>query len=379
MRLRRLLVLPVSVAVLAFLGFAGWLFSLPHAERAPPPAAISLEERDVTLEALRPPKRERPVVAIIGLNESTETTDYLMPYGILKRADVAQVLLVSARGGAVRLYPALSVESELSMAEFDRRYPEGADYVVVPAMEPNDAPEILEWMRAQSAGGARIIGVCAGATVVANAGLLDDRRATTHWFYLGGLLKRHPEVMPVAGRRYVVDGNVATTTGISASLPMSLTLVEAIGGRARAEEVAQSLGVAHWDARHRSADFGLTRAFASTVMGNVVAFWNKEGLPLHLTPGMDEVVLAMQADAWSRTYRSSVQTVSSGKETVRSLNGVRIHPDRIEAEYAGQSPLPALEGRVVLEALDENLAAIAARYGQSTAEVVAMQLEYRWP
>ena len=60
-------------------------------------------------EALRPPKRERPVVAVIGLNDATETTDYIMPTGILRRADVADVYLVASQAGPVRLYPALQV------------------------------------------------------------------------------------------------------------------------------------------------------------------------------------------------------------------------------------------------------------------------------
>jgi hypothetical protein len=49
--------------------------------RAPP--AIAQDERDATIAALKPPKRQRPLIAIIGINDATETTDYLMPYGIL--------------------------------------------------------------------------------------------------------------------------------------------------------------------------------------------------------------------------------------------------------------------------------------------------------
>ena len=375
---RRMLILLTIVLIIGAGGFAAWLFSLPETTRSEAPGPIAMQEREATLKALRPAKRERPVIAIVGLNDATETTDYLMPYGVLKRADVADVFLVSTEGGPVQLYPALSVESELSIAEFDQRFQQGADYVIVPAMEPNDAPKVLEWLQAQSKGGAMVIGVCAGATVVANAGMLDGRRATSHWFYLPDMLERHPAIQSVADRRYVIDGNLATTTGISASMPMSLTLVEAIAGREKAIEVARSVGLEHWDAAHRSADFGLTRSFATTVMGNIVAFWKKESLPLPLQPDMDEIVLALQADAWSRTYRSKIYTVSTDESPVATRNGVRIRPDRVISGLPAESPLPGVQGQAAMPSLDANLEAISARYGRATANVVAMQLEYRW-
>jgi len=76
----------------------------------------------------------------------------------------------------------------------------------------------------------------------------------------------------------VVDGGVATTTGISASMPMSLTLIEAIAGREKAETVGRDLGLKHWDVRHDSEAFQFTRPFALTAIGNMVAFWNRERL-----------------------------------------------------------------------------------------------------
>src|SRR5690606_7367549 len=149
------------------------------------------------------------------------------------------VMLLATEPGPVRLYPALTVEPDATIAEFDARYPDGADYVIVPAMSRDDDPAALRWIQAQSAKGATIIGVCVGATAVGEAGLLDGRRATTHWFYVRALRRSNPQATYVPDRRIVVDGNVATTTGISASMPLALTLVEAVAGRARAEAVAR--------------------------------------------------------------------------------------------------------------------------------------------
>ena len=171
----------LAVALAAAVGLA-WIFWLPPApeRRAMPP--IPQAETDAALAALKPPKRQRPLVAIVGINDSTEATDYLMPFGILRRADIADVVALAMEPGPVTLYPALRVMPQATVAEFDARHPKGADYVIVPAMEPDDDPAALEWIRGQATKGAIVIGVCAGAKVVGNAGLLDRKRATTHWF-----------------------------------------------------------------------------------------------------------------------------------------------------------------------------------------------------
>src|SRR3546814_9084266 len=83
------------------------------------------------LEALKPPKRRRPIVVVIGLNDATETTDYLVPTGILRRADIADVLMLAADPGPVHLYPALNaVAPDATIAEFDAAHPGGAEYEI---------------------------------------------------------------------------------------------------------------------------------------------------------------------------------------------------------------------------------------------------------
>lgn len=373
---RRLLWGALAAPLLVAAGLGGWIATLPP---APPPmtaAQVPADETAATLAALKPVKRARPVVAVLGAggDTMTETTDYVMPYGILRRADVADVLALSTEPGPLKLYPALAAEPDATTAEFDRRYPDGADYVVVPAMGRDDDPVVLAWLRAQSAKGAKVIGICAGAKVAAAAGLLDQRRATTHWFYRARLPKDHPGLTVVDDRRFVVDRNVATTTGISASMPMMLTLIEAIGGRAKAEAVAADLGVASWDARHASAAFRFSRPFATTVLGNSLAVWDRETLGAPLADGMDEVSLALAADAWSRTFRSRVVTYAPNEEPVTTRSGLRLRPERIAARWPAEERI-GLAGRPA-QVLDDTLARIAKRYGADTAGLVATQLEY---
>ena len=364
-----------AVVVFALAG-GGWLLSLPPAPAALVAPPITDQEAGATVAALKPPKRNRPLIAIIGINDATETTDYLMPYGILRRADVADVVALATGPGPVKLYPALHVEPQATVAAFDAQHPDGADYVIVPAMSRDDDPVALEWIRSQAKKGAKVISVCAGAKVVGKAGLLDGKRATTHWYYLKELRESNPTLRYVANRRLVVDQGVATTTGITASMPMMLTLVEAIAGRQKAEATARALGLDRWDARHASDAFKFTRPFALTAIRNMLAFWGHEQVGVKLEPGLDEVSLALVADAWSRTYRSSSVTFAATGGAIESRNGIRIIPDQTVANWSAGHLLPAIASEQPAKALDGALKAIATRYGQRTADFVAMQLEY---
>jgi putative intracellular protease/amidase len=355
----------------------GLILALPTAPANSTASVIAHDEADATLAALQPPKRPRPLIAIIGINDATEVTDYLLPYGILRRADVAEVVALATQPGPVTLYPAaLKVEPQATVADFDAQHPEGADYVIVPAMSRDDDAAALQWIRSQAEKGAIVIGVCVGATVVANTGLLDGRRATTHWYYRDGMLDSHPTIRYVKDRRFVVDRGVATTTGITASIPMSLTLIEAIAGRDKAEAVGRDLGVLHRDARHYSDAFKITRPFALTVMGNRLALWNRERLGMGLAHGVDEVSLALVADAWSRTYRSRVTTFAASADAVQTRGGLRIVPDQVAASWRADRLLPAVGSLSPANTLDQTLRDIGERYGTRTTSVVAMQLEY---
>ncbi len=376
MSMRYLIWAGLALIALPLAGFGLWLATLPTTPAGVAPSAVPQAEVDAMLAALKPPKRARPLVAIVGLNDATETTDYLMPTGILRRADIADVVTLSTEPGPVKLYPALTVEADTTIEAFDARHPEGADYVIVPAMNRDDDPAVSVWLRKQAKGGAVIVAICAGAKVVAAAGLLDNRRATTHWYYLKNLLKSHSSIRYAADRRIVVDQGIATTTGITASMPMMLTLIEAIAGRDKAEAVANDLGLDRWDARHDSAAFKLTRPFAIAVLGNHLALWGQDRFGIALEPGLDEVSLALVADAWSRTYRSRVELLATSQAAVTTRSSVRLLPDRVTAVWSGGRLPHEWASKRPAEALDEALQNIGARYGQATAHIVAMQLEY---
>ncbi|MEQ1866541.1 MAG: DJ-1/PfpI family protein [Micropepsaceae bacterium] len=364
----------LTVVTLVLLFVAGVFAFIPGERRsAAAPAVISLDETARTLAALKPPKRARPVIAVIGANDGTETTDYLVPYGVLKRSGVADVFALSTKSGPVTLMPALTVMPDMTAAVFVKRYPDGADYVIVPALhDPRDVA-VRDFIKAQAASGATIVSICDGTLVLANAGLLEGRSATGHWFWIDSVAKAHPTMHRVRDRRYVADRGVVTSTGISSSIPVSLALVEAIGGRERAAALAHEIGARGWDAAHDSGAFHLIRDDIWMVLGNLfVGLWSSETVGVRVADGADVIAAAFMADSYGRTFRS--RAVALGSQPFRTAEGLEILPDSGGATPDFVVELPQSQPA---HALDMALAGVKARYGDATAAFVRVQLEDR--
>lgn len=122
----------------------------------------------------------------------------------------------------------------------------GADTVIVPscrdAAEPPPAA-LVDAVRAAHEAGARVASLCTGAFVLAEAGLLDGRRATTHWAHTALLHERYPAVRVDPDVLYVDEGSVLTSAGKAAGLDLCLHLVRTDHGTAVANALARSLVV----------------------------------------------------------------------------------------------------------------------------------------
>lgn len=121
-----------------------------------------------------------------------------------------------------------------------------ADTVIVPAWADVDVPppaDLVEAVRAAHTAGARVASLCTGAFVLAAAGLLDGRRATTHWAHTAELAARHPRVEVDPDVLYVDNGTVLTSAGKAAALDLCLHLVRLDHGSSVANAVARRLVV----------------------------------------------------------------------------------------------------------------------------------------
>src|SRR3954447_1447390 len=102
-------------------------------------------------------------------------------------------------------------------------------------------PRVLDWTRRAAKRSRRVTSVCSGAFVLASAGLLDGRRATTHWQWCDTLAAMFPAVEVERDAIFVVDGNVYTSAGVTAGIDLALALVEEDLGAEAAREVARAL------------------------------------------------------------------------------------------------------------------------------------------
>jgi len=109
------------------------------------------------------------------------------------------------------------------------------------AVHSPTAPELLAWLRASVDRVRRIGSVCSGAFALAAAGVLDGRRATTHWQLADKLAQRYPQISVDADRIFIQDGKVWTSAGVSAGADLALAMVEEDYGHGLALEIARHM------------------------------------------------------------------------------------------------------------------------------------------
>jgi hypothetical protein len=176
----------------------------------------------------------------------------------------------------------------------------------------------------------------------------------------------------VPHQRYVVDRGIATTTGITASVPTMLALVEAIGGRDKARALADELGVASWSPAHDSSRFALTAALGANFLLNKAVFWGHQRWSAPVRDGSDDIALALAADAWARTGRVGVDATSpTGPVKLRS--GLTLSTQR-DAPAVPRLPLaPTLKP---MQQLERTLCEIGERHGAARLDWVMLEMEY---
>jgi transcriptional regulator GlxA family with amidase domain len=160
----------------------------------------------------------------ILLYDTMTALDAVGPHEALGRMPGTDVTLVAERAGPVRTDLGVALVAQSSLADA----PE-ADIVLVPGgfEPPVAAGPIHEWLRAADATSAYTTSVCVGSLVLAAAGLLRGRRATSHWMTLDTLAEFG--AVPVA-ERVVVDGKYATAAGVSAGIDLGLELIARTAG-----------------------------------------------------------------------------------------------------------------------------------------------------
>ncbi|MFF4160222.1 GlxA family transcriptional regulator [Streptomyces sp. NPDC001678] len=223
-----------------------------------------------------------------------------------------------------------------------------ADTVIVPAcadIDEDPPGELVDAVRAAHRAGARIVSLCTGAFVLAAAGLLDGRRATTHWLHAPALAARYPAVRVDPDVLYVDDGGVLTSAGKAAAMDLCLHLVRLDHGSAVANALARRLVVPP-QREGGQAQFVTTPAPEprSHALSGLFA-WALARLDRPLT--VED--LARQANMSSRNLARHFNAVT-GTTPLRWLRTHRIH-----------------RAQELLETTDDSVEAIAEATGMGTA------------
>jgi transcriptional regulator GlxA family with amidase domain len=201
---------------------------------------------------------------------------------------------------------------------------------LTPLTPPSD--EVLASVRSFVEGARRTAGLCTGTFVLAQAGVLDGRRATTHWAYAKAFRERHPKVEVEEDRIFIVDGPVWTSAGMTAALDMALGMVEKDLGT----EIARS--VAHKLVMHQRRSGGqsqhselLTLAPKSDRIQSALDYARK-----HLSRALSVEELAEVVHLSPRQF-TRVFTAETGQSPAKAVESLRLEAARVMIEQSRHS------------------------------------------
>jgi AraC family transcriptional regulator, transcriptional activator FtrA len=232
-----------------------------------------------------------------------------------------------------------------------------ADLVLVTGAAPPvppPTPGLTAALRSALRRGATVASVCTGAFALAGAGVLDGRRATTHWMYTDELARRHPAITVEPDRLYVQDGPVATSAGSSAAIDLCLQLLRDAHGAEIANRVARELVVP----AHRSggqAQYTQTPVDEHRLPGRAAFSALLEWAVAHLDGDLSVDALAAHAAMSPRTF------VRRFAEATGSTPAAWVRTQRL------------LQAERLLEGGDGTLEAIARRCGFGSADTLRRQ------
>jgi transcriptional regulator GlxA family with amidase domain len=213
---------------------------------------------------------------------------------------------------------------------------------------PRD-PALLEWLRRMAKHTRRVCSICTGAFLLADAGLLSGRRATTHWRFVASFARKHPDVRWDSNPIWVQDGNIYTSAGISAGMDLALALIEEDYGGTLALEVARHM-VIFLRRPGSQAQFSVALAAQAAERKSLreLQVWIAENLARNLPVEVLAERAAMSARNFARVFAREL-----GNTPARYVEQVRIEAARTQ-----------------LATTDDGVEQIASRCGFSSAELL---------
>ena len=334
-----------------------------------PPDAAKVQAGDLPAPPSHDP--DKPTAVVLLSNQGSVVTDVLAPYEVLSESGAFNVYAAAPEREILPLSGGLDVVPQLSLAQLDRRLGgEDPDVIVVPQMADVGTPEhrpVAAWLREHAKGSGTIVSVCNGARVLADAGLLDGRRATANWANIPEWEARYPETEWVRGRRYVEDGNVLSSAGVTSGISATLHVIRGYVGEGAATALAQKIGYPDQrlgDEPRIQAD-RLTASDRALYVLWVAYGWGKPRIGVVLTEGTSEIELASVLDVYPGpvlTANTTTLTLEGPGSLVRSEHGLYFVP---RSDFGSAPPLDRVlvPGRAAPSATDTGVRSWAQENG----------------
>jgi putative intracellular protease/amidase len=302
----------------------------------PSPNAAPVAETQLPAVPAYDPRK--PTVAVLLGADITEITDALGPYEIFSRTGRYNVYMVAPERQPSLLSGGLRIIPHLSLAELDRRTGGRTAIVVVPNIpnvkRPENAPS-LAWLRVQAAAGALIHSWCDGALAVAEAGLLDGRRATAHWGDIAKLERAYPRGTWVRGVRWVEDEALVMSAGINSGIDASLRIIARRDGDSVARRVAAELRYPNYRFVEDPSVTQLEiRAADAILLANAAFRASRRSIGVALYDGVGELGISNVYDAYAASGAAEVHAVVAAPGVVRTRFGVTLLPSLIATRDA---------------------------------------------
>ena len=238
-----------------------------------------------------------------------------------------EVKLISEHGGMVISSSGVRVETETFGSH-------GFDTVmVVGALQPiRHSQAFLDFLRKASEGSRRTASICTGALSLADAGLLDGRRATTHWCVARELQRRHPKVRVEEDRIFINDSGVWTSAGMTACIDLCLALVEADHGAEISRQIARKMVVYHRRSGGQSQFSALLELEPKSDRIQTALSYAKSNLRKSLSVDELAEVANLSRRQFSRSFR-----LETGQSPARAIEVLRVEVARAMIEEGSHS------------------------------------------
>lgn len=323
--------------------------------------------------------KARFTVAVVLGQSGSDAADVLAPYEVLASSPDFAVYTVAASTKPAALDGGMAVDPAYTFADVASGAAPAPDLIVVPAVNLPDGPEeqaARDFVVERYGAGARILGICAGSRLLSATGILNGLTATSHWSRIAALEKSNPEVSWIRGQRYVQDGRVTTTGGVTSSISGALKVMADMVGSAEAKRVGGEIAYPGWTlsgtTRIPKASFGLADA---AVLLNTAFPWGRPSFTIELTDGVGEIDASALFEVYSYSQSALTRAVSS-TGSVRTKHGLVLRTE-LKRDAGGQTLVAGdLESSSGFGGLDAAFEQLGRSVSPALVVSVGKMLEY---